>query len=346
MKAIIVTPGLTKFLPYICLYQDLFKRNNVEYRILQWNRMNVPANDNQDVYSCGYAYSKSFFKRTISYFHYIKWVRNAIKVDKPDLIVIATIAPAVCLLPMLYRWKYKYILDIRDYSPLIRLCRGLVSLCIKWSKYTLISSKGFIKWLPNYTYLPVYNFGIQTLPTVKKHDRNNISIATIGFLRDFNENALIIDAFGNKKGVDLFFHGNGLVLNELTTYAKDKGYENIFFTGTYDKEFEPNLYSKADIINILMPSSVAGASLMSNRFVNAVMYQRPVIVTKGSYQAELVEDYALGVSVSIDDDIYEQVTSYFKTYDSIKFSSGCRRFYELIVREHQLTISKLESLMK
>lgn len=346
MKALIIIPGMYKYLPYITLYTNMFKKNNVKYRILQWDRMYETIEIKDDIFRCGYAYSNNPFNRIISYCRYIKWVKRETIKYNPDLIIVATIAPAILLLPILNKWKYKFILDIRDYSPLIKIFMPFICRCIKLSKYTLISSKGFTKWLPPYNYLPIYNIGTITFPQIKKIDLSNITISTIGFLRDFEENKKIIDAFGNKNDIILKFHGNGIVLDRLILYTNKKCYRNVIFTGFYDKKHEADLYKDSDIINIFMPEGLAGSTLISNRFINSVSNIRPMIVTKGSYQAELVKEYKLGVIVSSSEDIYKETMKYLRSFKYEEFKQNCQNYLNKILDEHNDTINKIEKILE
>lgn len=345
MKAIIIVPGLSKYLPYISIYEKIFSENKVDYKILQWDRLSLTTEENPEVFKNGYGYSDNPLKRLWSYHYYLKWIKRKIRAEAPDIIIIATLAPAVFLNRFLNSWRGRYILDIRDYSPIVKFLKPVVKKVIENSGMSLISSKGFLSWLPKHKYYPIYNFGIDSEIEFKCIDTNNIHVATIGFIRDYEENVRIIDAIGNKKGVRMSFHGNGIALNSLIDYTDKKKYKNIVFTGPYTKDIEPDLYADADIINILMPSGKEGSTLLSNRFMNAATFRRPMILTSGSYQSELAKQYQIGLSINYDSDILVEIREYIKNFNYTLFCENCKRFVEEAKQEHNDTIDKLRLIL-
>lgn len=341
MKALVILPGLCKYLPYVSLYKEIFQNTGTEYKILQWDRVGEEVTLDSTVFKDSYSFSNSLFKRGIAYVHFIRWVKTELKNYKPDFFVVATIAPSICLVSTLLKYRENYIIDIRDYSPLVKLCKPLLTVAIRNSKATVISSKGFLRWLPDLEYVPVYNVGLSATPISSQIKNNVIRVSTIGFHRDYEANRWMIDALGNLDGYELYFHGEGIVLKELVDYVKTRDYSNVYFTGNYEKVTENQLYAESDIINILMPSNEGGKTLLSNRFINAISNYKPVIVIDDSYQAELVREYKLGLIINSRDDLKDRIAKYLCSLNQEEFVISCNNFINKIRKDHKDAIDQI-----
>lgn len=94
------------------------------------------------------------------------------------------------------------------------------------SKFTVISSPGYKKWLPrNYEYIIGHNLRrkLLNIPMIIPCFFSNkvIKILTIGQIRNFSPNASLVEAVGNKSNILLEFVGYGNEYENLKNIQKN-----------------------------------------------------------------------------------------------------------------------------
>ena len=88
------------------------------------------------------------------------------------------------------------------------------------------------------------------------------------------------------------------------------------------------------MVNILLPHTLNSDTCMSNRFYNAVVSRKPMIVNSGCYQAELVEKYKLGLVVDNFDNVGQQILDYYQKLNWDEYLAGCERFIEDVTQDN------------
>ena len=133
----------------------------------------------------------------------------------------------------------------------------------------------------------------------KKKLNGKFTVAFIGGIRYLEQMKLLVDA-ATDEDIDVLFAGAGGTDKKYQTmleYSKDK--KNIRFTGRYDYDKEiAGLYGKADCIYSVYDADNANVRIaLPNKLYEAVLCELPIIVAKGTYLSELVEEWGVGVSV-------------------------------------------------
>jgi len=111
----------------------------------------------------------------------------------------------------------------------------------------------------------------------------------------------IVDVVGNLEGVKLILAGKkeGLYY-EMEKYVKK--YPNIEFLGTIPTEQIYPLTRKADATFVLVdPRNKNNRHTVFNKQFEAMLCGRPIIVTKGTFAAEMTERYKCGLTVDYDE---------------------------------------------
>ncbi|QBN19801.1 glycosyltransferase family protein [Flavobacterium nackdongense] len=331
MKIALVLSTNVSHSPYIYNYIKIFEQIGIEFDIISWNKNNIAEKVafSFDKYTDR---KKSRIVRIKSYLEYICFVLNVLKKNNYDRIVLFTIPIGILLYPYLKMvLKKAYILDIRDYSIVLRFIPNFfIDLIIKHSFSVVISSPGFSTWLPfKYEYVISHNNNFYQEPNVKsislrKNAKNEI--LTIGALRDYEANRIVIDSFKNNSYFSMKFVGEDIAYVPLVNYVNTNNIENVFFTGWYDKKDEVKYLKNVSLINIFMPNDINSKTLMSNRFYLAINNRIPVIVSADSTQAEYVQRFNLGVIVEQNDNIKSQVLRYIDNFDEDVFIQGTEEF--------------------
>jgi hypothetical protein len=339
MKIAIIISGNSSKSPYLSYYSNFLDKQKIEYDIICWNRrlidepITIAYNVSQDE-------DKGYFHRFYSYLGYRRFVINCLNRNNYDKIIISTIAIAILLYPYLKKhYRNKYIFDIRDYSLILNFTWFILKSLIDNSAATVISSKGFTHWLPKSSnYYIAHNFPFElTKGNVellsKEHFNQNmkpLEITTIGSLRDFEANKLIIDSFKNSNQFKIKFIGTGPAYNPLKKYVLENKVSNASFYGYYQKKDEADLLKKSDIINNFTNIDLNSRTLMTNRFYLSAVLGIPMLVRFGTYQAEICQRYNLGCIVKTEIDIKLQLKEFLKTFNENDFINGCKRFLKKV----------------
>lgn len=330
MKVALILASNTCYAPYIYHYIRILKEDNVDFDIIIWNKDNI-LEENCISYDEFSDLKRSRLFRIKSYFRYSKFVHDILNKKQYDSVVVFTIFLGVLLYPYLkHNFKKNYFFDIRDYSPLLKYLPWIIRPVIKDSYVTTISSPGFLKWLPNcknYELSHNHTFEDNFNSTNHKYESEfKYIILTIGFLRDFETNKIVINSFENNKNFTIKFVGNGLSYEPLIIFVKENQIQNTIFTGGYDKKDEIDHLKKASLINILLGNDLNSETLMTNRFYLAISNGIPVMVSGNSTQAFYVQKYNLGIVIDNMKIIGETVSTYLDEFDRDKFLKGCGEF--------------------
>lgn len=343
MKAAIIILGNSWVCPYVNTYKRAFEKLGYAYDVILWDR------DGSDVsapirYCSGSANLDNPWIKAASYVAYSRFIKKTVVENGYDKLVVSGPHLAILLSPFLRkRYKGKYIIDYRDISveqnPLLS---GVYSKALANSFCNVISSSGFKRYLPaEYKYLISHNFDVEAAvsalggenPPLNSHV--NINVLTIGYIRDFSSNVKIIQSLGGNSDYCLKFVGQGDAAASLKEYALAHETANVEFAGFYQKKDEASIVEKCDFINILFPDDVGHSSIMSNRFYLALIHKKPVIVTAGSTQAELVKEYGLGVVVGDCNKLDAEIKHYLSAFDYVTFCKRCNELLSMFVEEHR-----------
>lgn len=342
-KLLFILPALPDYVPYVYNYFRIASESGIEYDVFCWNRQgerDLEFASNYYIYNHQTCNDYSPMKKLVEIFGFYIFVRHSISRAKYKSVFVFTIAGAFPFIHLLlFHYTGKYVFDIRDYSPL--LANPITAFFVKWllkrSAFNVVSSPGYKRWLPSgFNYITCHNVDIDKIShafnIVEKSNNDGIlRVLTIGSLRDFDSNTRIADAFSNDKTVEMRFVGIGVETFEK--FCKENSIKNVVFSGRYHKEEEDAIVKQADMINLFLPHTINSDSCMANRMYLAARLRKPVIVTKSSYQAEVVDKFNLGISVDWDDDLYVRIIHYWQTIDWNLFDRGCRLFLTQVYEE-------------
>lgn len=295
---------------------------------------------------------KGYFNRFYSYLGYKKFVIDCLDKNKYDRVIISTIAIAVLLYPYLKKhYNNKYLLDIRDYSLILKPTCFILKKLIDNSTATVISSEGFKQWLPKSSkYYIAHNFPFELTNGIVKFPSEDLGIdlskeclviTTIGALRDFEANKLLIDSFKDSNEFEMNFIGTGDAYNPLKEYVSEKGVTNVLFYGFYHKKDEADLLTNTDFINNYTNFDLNSRTLMTNRFYLSVVLGIPMIVRADTYQGMICEKYNLGCVLSSHLEIKKQLKKYIISWSQQEHIRGCTEFLEVVKEDTK----KLEILL-
>ncbi len=338
-KVLLIGDSSINMSPYIRTYIEVFENNKVPYDFVYWNKLMddtsqlpdnfIPYNSAHDIRSVGW-------KKVLKILGFARFAKRQMRHSKYSSVVVFTIAHAVFLYPYLCRnYKGRYVFDIRDHSPMcnLPLANLILERLIEGSAFTVLSSKGFLQWLPKGNeekFVISHNTTIQALGAnydySKPEKKNELTVLTVGQISYLESQCHFVEQLGNTQGFSLQFSGAGPAVAGLKEFVSKHNYKNVIFTGRYDKKEEPEIVKTADFINIWLKSDINTDSCMANRFYLSALLRKPMIVHKGSYMAELCEQYGLGVILEEKDDFRSAILDWYNGFDYDCFSEGCKLF--------------------
>ncbi|MDA8769647.1 hypothetical protein N9M75_02195, partial [Schleiferiaceae bacterium] len=146
MKIAIIISGNAFKAPYISYYERIFKEQKIEYDLICWNRKLI--NERGTIsFNVKQSEDKGLIYRFISYVRYRNFVVESLTRNNYEKVVVSTVAIGVLLYPYLLKnYKRNFVLDIRDFSVIIRFMPGYFRNLVDNSASTVISSGGYSAW--------------------------------------------------------------------------------------------------------------------------------------------------------------------------------------------------------
>lgn len=159
----------------------------------------------------------------------------------------------------------------------------------------------------------------------KRKENGPFTIGFIGGIRYLNQMKILVDA-AKEVGINVVFAGAGGTsseYNEIKKYCE--GMTNISFTGKYDYNSEiAGLYGKVDCVFSVYDADNPNVRIaLPNKLYESIICELPIVVAKGTYLSELVDEWGVGVSVG-----HTSVQETVLAFKRLKEDSA---FYESIV---------------
>lgn len=338
MSILLILGAMPEDSPYVKNYTNFFDSAGISYDICAWNRYQHQYIKRDNLYVYATKGRSGSLKKLFDYLKYKKYILKHINSYKYDRVVVFTIAPAFILEKILtVNYKHRYILDIRDYSSLLKsgYVRKKLEIILSMSYANVISSPGFRSWLPHdFKYIISHNTTSDELYHIHREsvrqNMNKIKILTIGALRDSKSNIELIKSLGDNSHFFMQFTGKGSASPIIQEYINLHKLNNVIVTGQYNKADEDSIVKEFDMINILLPHNMVSDYLMSNRFYLSVVHGKPMIVNNNCTQAYFVKKYNLGVIVAENDDIAKKINEYWEHFDLYKYNKGREDFFSIV----------------
>lgn len=183
--------------------------------------------------------------------------------------------------------------------------------------YTLISRDRML-YIPN---MP----NQEAFMNYKRKEKGPFTIGFIGGIRYLMQMKLLVDA-ANEIGADVLFAGAGGTISqyeEIQRYCE--GMNNVKFTGKYNYDSEiAGIYGKVDTVFAVYDADNPNVCIaLPNKLYESIICELPIIVAKGTYLSELVDEWGVGVSVN-----HKSKQEYVDTFRKLKDDAG---YYQALV---------------
>lgn len=351
MKVALITPANLWYCPFVKIYSAALESLSIEYDIITWCRDGKPENN------CIGFFPKRKGKigKVLSYIDFIRFIKKTAKENKYDRLIVFTSQLAILLLPFLKsKFKGKYIVDYRDLSVEQKpFLTPLYKKVLSNSFVNFVSSPGFVKCLPDgIDYLMSHNFvvanvreAMQTPATLPTVEDGEITVLTIGGIRDYSSNIEVVKALANKEKIKVLFVGKGAASARIEAYCKENDIHNVDFYGYYPKEEEPNYIKNATFMNIYYPRVITHDTALSNRFYNSLIYKRPMIVTSNTTQGDYAKNHNLGLSLDDCTGLDVKLRNWLYENSNQEYADRCDNLLKDFLHDYDIFVTKLKEFV-
>ena len=356
MKFLIIAFHPQSMTPYAKHYEKVIIKARYEYDIVFFDRFsNAPLEKkgNQFIFHRICTLGGNRLKKLYPFYLFRKTVKRIIKAGKYDKIIVLNTMPGFLLQDILiHSYPNKYIFDIRDYTyEKYTLYRDSVRKIISNSYFTAISSRGFMEFLGHSDKF-VINHNITEYdgveePVLSLDKKQKLTIGFVGAVRYFDVNKALVDCLSKSSGYQLLYVGRQNEDCNLQEYCQYNNYKNVYFQGTYSNEDKPQIYQSIDIINSIYGNySKEVTTLMPNRLYDALLFKRPILVSKGTYLADIVQKYRIGLAVNDITNVENEINRYIMDFDTDLFNTCANVLLSIVLKEQQEFYQKIGEFIR
>lgn len=345
-------------IPYINIYLKKVRDVGAECDIVFWDRDgNFEKKEEGNIryipFSSPAKQNELKIKRYLKYIPAIRFIRRRLKNSRYDKIIfLQTHAAVACKSIILKQYLKRYIVDIRDFTlENFSFFRKIEKTVILNSFCTVISSRGYEKFLPKYNYVIAHNYTPANKEVVdeirsKKQHAECINISFIGYVRFYEMAKKLLEMFSNDSRFHISYIGTGA--SSLENFCKEKNINNVTLHDKFSPEETANFYKKCDLINNLYGNHNKYLDYaLSNKLYYAAQFKIPVLVSKETYSSEIVEKYNLGISWDPDEqNAKENLYELFCNFDKSIMEESSDKFLSNVFHENEFFENKIEEFLK
>lgn len=343
--AMIVSSNLINA-PYYIKYKKLL--NNIDIDYIVWNRSLEKNSKEQNVisYNVKDRIASGNPLKIYKYLGFAEFVKKTIKKNKYDgIILFSAGAMTEVLLRNFFIKNYKgyYWLDIRDYAhERIPYVYSSMRHLIHNSFYTVVSSRHYQSFLPDYSYGIIHNIDNDNIVKAielrrgkdKKRCGDKLIISFIGLFEFWASQKKVIDIFANDKRYELHFHGTNTDLAK--NYCLNNRIYNVLVTGEFPKEKTAEFYKDTDIINNVYGNDDIGVrTALSNKLYYSLGLEIPILVSPNTQMEQVTRKAGNGFTIDFSkEDIADKLYNwYFNEFENQ--GNKCKEYYTKFDNENK-----------
>ena len=318
----VIAPANLKYVPYIQNYLNILKTTGVRVHVLSWDKQDL-SEPEADLAWHHTVLDSQRLKMLLGHSRFAGKCRSYIRRHKITKLIILTAAPAFFLgVGFLKKYSGRYLLDIRDDSPLVRRFPKTFARICSMAAQVVSSSPKFNEWIPVETLL-CHNVDVSQVKTrlndmPKQQCGNPISLVFAGMLNEGKINLEMLRHMGSDPRFLFAFFGSECPGKDaIRQFAREQNMENILFRGTYNKDEIYDIYREhADLVNIIRAKNTVNRNALPNKLYDAVLAGVPVVVFgHNEAVAAYVRQYSLGLvleenMVTLADTIAEHMAAF------------------------------------
>lgn len=341
---------------YLYKYVELLDSMKCDYDVIYWNRnlsdYSIQCSGSFISFDEKMDSFKHLIWKTTGYIRFSRFVHIIIKKNQYDKLILFTTPTAVSVLDLCFgKYKGKYLFDYRDltkeyFKPYMKLVQKVACL----AEVFVTSSPGYLqnfelekikKWvLCHNTYKD-----ISYKKTLKLSTERPILISYWGAVRQVEYNKKVCELFGNDKRFKFVYHGEG-AYDELSQFCKEKGIENIHFTGRYLLKEIEKFAAETDILFNAYDTDFVTTPSLAVKVYDSMVYQLPLIVSKDTYMESYLQDYEHVFSFSLNNkSVLDELFEWYTNLDKDKTIHSFEKLHSKISEDEMIFKKSLEGFV-
>lgn len=337
-----VASNLLEISPYVKQYAIFLRRDGIEFDILEKGFKNFNGKTEAS-FTYGCSETNTVFGKFFRFAKYAMFVRERLKKGNYDRTVLFSATNSTFCFFLCHKYlKNRYLIDLRDYEKIVQMpiLRRFFLNCVQNAKLVVISSSKFLSWLPS------------DCPAVVMHNLPNpicrnehstcfqsdiIQIGYMGGIGYYAENVALVNALSESSKYHLVYRGIYPDKDNIKDYCREQSIRNVSFYGKYANKDKQSLYGKIDFINAIYGnSSLIVTTALPNKLYDCLCYKIPIIASKGTYFAELIEKFGVGVAIDVvKDNIEQKLDEYIEAFDRTSFEKNCNLLLDIVMCEQK-----------
>lgn len=340
----VIAPANIKYVPYIQNYLTMLRSTGARVHVLSWDKRGL-SEPEADFAWHHRVWDNQRGKMLLGHARFAGKCRGYIRRHRITHLIILTAAPAFFLgVGFLKKFSGRYLLDIRDDSPLVRRFPGTFQQICAMAKQVITSSPLFNRWIPVPTLL-CHNADCAQIQSrmedsCKQSCGEPISIAFAGMLNEGRINLELLRHAGRDSRFRFWFIGSDCKNKEaIADYVRAENLNSVSFQGTYDKDDIYDIYrQKADLVNIIREKSTVNRNALPNKLYDAVLAGVPVVVLSHNEAiAVYAKEYHLGLVLEEDLPSFpDTVADAMARFDYRAYARGRRAFLQKVLEDMAL----------
>lgn len=213
--------------------------------------------------------------------------------------------------------------------------------------YKKITEERKCYFIPN---VPFKNILTNTLKnkskSKKEHLNSKLKIGFIGSIRYETQIKMLIDIIRDKNNIEFIISGTGKNIKNIKDYSSEN--KNVIFTGAYNYNEINRLYGNIDLVYSVYDTNKKNVKVaLPNRLYEAIVFEKPLIVSKNTELANFVKSNGIGYAVSDTkkEDLEELILDISKSNNQLlEKSRNCKKIKQEYFYEEYIPV--LEMLYK
>lgn len=350
-----VNPDSINVTPYFHVYEDCF---DGPFDLIYWDRLGA----DEEVCASGvYRFVRDVHKKSTAgwfwdlltgYLGFRRFAKKILKRKNYRAVVLLTGNVGVLLWDILTKkYRGKYIIDIRDYflesNPLYRFIEEKV---IDSAALAIISSPAYVSFLGEHDFSVLHNvqkFNRAEWKALRcsKKTGTPFVLASVGTAKNLEYDRRVIDYFANDERFQLRFVGRGY--DELKEYCDARDIKNVTVRGEFSSDETLGLYGDVDaILSMYGDEKIHVRYQLTNKLYYAVQLALPIVVSPGTYMAQTVERYKLGIALDLaNQQNKDEIVDLLGRERMLERSIGAQEFTERIRADNSSTLDKITKIL-
>lgn len=303
MKVAIIAFNNIKYSPYVKTYSNILDQNGVPYDVILPDRGGIHEDLGEKTYGIPWNPNK---KKILNFLSFASQAKRILKKNHYDFVIVLTTMPAVLLSSFLVRhYKGRYIVDIRDYTyERVGFYYKREKKALEHAALRVISSMGFLKFLPKMEYLLCHNTSYdlsQSKQTFEKKTEGPIRIGYVGSVAYASKCKHLIDLVEKDDRFEFYFYGNE-ASNQVRSYVEEKKNDRIRFLGAYEPHQKNEIIENVDLLyNVYGNERPLVQYAVSNKLYDSFFFKKPLLTSPETVMSECASDYSFDIDFSTAD---------------------------------------------